>query len=1174
MTTVNTIIGEDDVSGDILELDIWAKDMAVGRWRVLLKNLADKWGGDFHTNDPVTLTINTVDMMKGYLDDAKNGLSDKGVYTNEIEVIGRDYGRDLARLYYTAKYSETEADDVIRDLLLQTGSEITGPNLATTPIVNIDRSRTFLIDWAGALGKRVDYSAYVDMVKLFHFFALGAVAEESGVALASIADELDNNILHLLKGEEIGVSVANKVELTAGELKDHYTDGNGKASAVIGGAYTSCDIDVDNGFDRGVLTANGGTPFSIFSVGEQIVISNSENGNDGRYTIHSVGSTVLITTTVIAGTDNDDDTQIIVSPWGNWIPGQKCNVINEIDPLLRMRGISSIKFFNTVAAKPQISLDFSYGLYSHSALDLSEPDEMSFYIRHDNSGEKVIIQPQLEDGDGKVIEFYRFGGWPAGGSSTIQKGITEDVPVNKWHKIQINVGDNIVLANDVKTDSWYNIVGDGFDWFNVVKITIRAVRHAKGVPVGVNLSATNLYLDSLCIRAVEVIALIQDAVSIAAHGPSQWWDQRNDIKSVIELEVIAAKELANRKDPLRTIRVIASGQTGSKYAGQSLTVQAPGHGIATATKYRIISLHHQVRKKSIKKGYNFITTYDLIKHAINPTQVVDPLRFELATDPRGAALEILNLTRRRIKSSRITERQGFGDTHPVITAIFLGSGTAFPEYPADNFAFNLTADIEGTHLAGSYRYNEATTSWIRFPLRFHRAINPTFGQLVGDLNENTTDLMIYRWTGSEWLRVTIKHTEGTTLPTVGMINGDTFYHTTLKRTYTYNGVSWEFTGTPDHGATDGLEDDDHLQYHNDERHAAIEHPTDQLAIEMRPWTGNFSVIWDDKDDDPPTDWNHFRWGKRDNEGPPDPGLDATISYATDPPTTVDVNCGQDENVVDGEWFLYWDENEMSGDPLKYDVQWTQDYSLASGKGKGLLAVVQVRNGDGIPPPEGTAESPSVLPWNTYIPQMGVGSLVAHSLYSKHFSGDWITGKNYRTAIDVGEVGGPGGIRFDKDYFRGYSSGTQRTFELESGTGLIKVFGSGSFRAYTADGTLMGFLGASTLDYLELFSNGGHGMKIHAGGSAIYIEDDSFILIEAGPDSGVHLRPRGIGKLNVYKDIIIHHTAGILPDIGEAGRPFEAAHINKIHSYEKLVIPLIEGDPPSPVDGEMWIDTTV
>lgn len=273
--------------------------------------------------------------------------------------------------------------------------------------------------------------------------------------------------------------------------------------------------------------------------------------------------------------------------------------------------------------------------------------------------------------------------------------------------------------------------------------------------------------------------------------------------------------------------------------------------------------------------------------------------------------------------------------------------------------------------------------------------------------------------------------------------------------------------------------------------------TDELAIETRPWTGDLNIIWDDKDDDPPTDWNHIKWGLKGSEG----ATDATIKYADG--VSVGVNYGQNVDVADGFWFVYWDVNQKTGG--KYNLQWTTNYSTASGVGKGVVAAVQVEN----------TKSPSILMYNTYTPTMGVGSLVAHSIFSKHLSADWITGKNFRTAISVGEGGGPAGLRFDAGGIIGYSGGTTKTFQLISSSGIISVYGTGNFTVLKADGTLVGTLNGTNI--------GGRD-KIRILGAAT----SSDIVIEANA-YGFEVRPDG--DIDVYSGSVLDTNAArlVLPN---------------------------------------------
>lgn len=571
MVSSNAIIAEDDVSSDILEVDIWQEDLKVGRWQLIIKNIAHKWGDDIHQNDASELKINTESMLKGYVDDGVSMLDPKGVYTNRKKINGRDYGRDLARIKHTNDFVDVKADNILDIILSEESSEISYTSPSTAPVMTMQRDRTFLIDWRKTMAKRVAYSSYVDMNKLMHFFTHGAAAEESGVTLKSVATASDNNILQLLKGDEIGFSIANRVELLAGDLHGHYTDGNA----------------VD------------------FTPGTGVTITN----------------------------DSTD----------------------------KIMGTSSIKLSGVGQYLPEAWLDIyngGAGRYSYYSLNLSEPMEAYYYLWHDVPTIGVYIRPRLKDDAGNIIEFKRTGNL----IGVTQKGKTEFLASNKKKKLQFPIGESEhnIIKTEPTNNKWYYITGTSFNWSKVRAIGWRS---AGGFPDG----GYSVWIDALTIPTVDVIAKVSDAASEAAHGRSDYFDERPDIPSVIELMVEATRELAVRKDVLNNLKVTATFQSGSKYAGQSLEVWAPGHGIDNHTKYRIVKLHHRAGVKPVWKKHKAITEYDLIKHTIvSGIQVIDLDRYDLAKDPTGAALSILQLTRRRHKSSAEKKRD-FGDTQPVET---------------------------------------------------------------------------------------------------------------------------------------------------------------------------------------------------------------------------------------------------------------------------------------------------------------------------------------------------------------------------------------------------------------------------------------------------------------------------------------------------------------------------
>lgn len=673
---VKVKIGSDYVSDDALELDIWGDDLRVGRWELLLKNTNDKHGGRFHSNEVVEIEINSVSMMKGYLDDVFPHLSDRGVYTNQLKTVGRDYARDLARLMYAGAFTGIKGDDLIDAILAAKGSEITFDSPHEGGYLTMKRGRIYILDWLQEVATRtnMNYSAYVRQDKVLRLFPVGDAGESSGVALKLVAAALDNNILHLLKGEEIGISIYNDVTLSAGSLNDHWTDGNHAAFTVGTGVYTpeSCD------------TA-------------------------GYY----------------------------------------------------LDGTSSIKFgCLTDNDLMTIYLDFSGTLYNYSSFDLSRPEECYFLIKpvcHKAGSIWVNARPWLEDSSGCRIEFKRTGAIPFLSAKGKTDDLSEGTEDEHWHKVTFTVGD-IDVKSVRRNNKWGKIAGSlPFDWTSVVKIGINIICPG-------NWGAIDCYLDSLSIPSIEVISQASDATSDTEYGTSEWFDQRSDIKSQIELDAARANELEKRKDPLKNIVIIAVGQTGIKYAGQSVTVQAPGHGIADATKYRIVSYHHQVRKDPIKLGYNFITTLDLVSDELSPTtQVIDPRRYMLSKDPVGAALDILALANRRLRSAETTQRKGFGDTLPVDKIFYSGQGTAFPADPNDGFVYWLTADYD-SYIKGFYQYNLGTTTWILIGLPYVRtgAAFPSSPE-NGEIYTHTGWGMQFRWDSSNnwWVAIDYDGTKAT-----------------------------------------------------------------------------------------------------------------------------------------------------------------------------------------------------------------------------------------------------------------------------------------------------------------------------------------------------------------------------------------------------------------------------
>jgi len=80
------------------------------------------------------------------------------------------------------------------------------------------------------------------------------------------------------------------------------------------GSFTSVDVDANNGSDKAVLTADGGTPFSQFQAGDVVAIENAEDpdNNSTSKTVDSASNTVITLTTTLTDDNSDDESLTVV----------------------------------------------------------------------------------------------------------------------------------------------------------------------------------------------------------------------------------------------------------------------------------------------------------------------------------------------------------------------------------------------------------------------------------------------------------------------------------------------------------------------------------------------------------------------------------------------------------------------------------------------------------------------------------------------------------------------------------------------------------------------------------------------------------------------------------------------------------------------------------------------
>ena len=247
MTTLYTLIGGYELGNHAKRVDIWRDCICgIGRWEVLLDNGLN-WIGSLAIppEAAVDLRINSVILMKGYLDDKLPYVKDtSAVYLNLIRMIGRDYGQDLANLFLgnpmaAVSYINWKIDDIIDNALLLAGSEITYTSASTGAVVpRFDFKKTYLNKGFEELAKQENYDFHVDDDKAFQLWALDN-APSTGVVLKSIAGDATNNILKINPAGTVGVDIKNLVLVDGGNVDDHWTESN--AAAFTGEDCTVAD---------------------------------------------------------------------------------------------------------------------------------------------------------------------------------------------------------------------------------------------------------------------------------------------------------------------------------------------------------------------------------------------------------------------------------------------------------------------------------------------------------------------------------------------------------------------------------------------------------------------------------------------------------------------------------------------------------------------------------------------------------------------------------------------------------------------------------------------------------------------------------------------------------------------------------------------------------------------
>jgi len=578
----------------VFSADTWRDSQnGIGRWRVLLEPDAAPGFptfGVFAVDDNVQIDIDTVTVMEGYVDDVQPYLGPRGVHTELVKLTGRDYGLDLAQFYFTGArgdYRATLSGDIVRGVINSLVAIHGAGNPEITPP-------------AAGIGNAINYE-WANRTTMADGFR-------------DIC-ELDDHDFYVQ--DAVG---RNLVYFPIGDPLQHLDGGGGRP-----------DVDLID--------------FAVSPLGNILKLELGEElGLDLKNYFEAHAGIVDGHWTDLNGTD------VVTTGWRSGVPANTTvsnNFVGGVGAPEMLNGKTSILCERDAAPAAQrlyMYLDFAAlttGYNQGGSLDLHDEGHIRYLcMAHDVDvgvpflGNNISIG--LGDNGGNIIYFYRNSS-PAAAPN--DQKYTADLTNDRWYEVTAQVGEHVRIGGALpSTDYWFFDVGGApFNWWNVERIYFNTLQASP--------DPSWFLIDGLRIPGIEASALSQDAGSIGNYGYRMRQILRPDIKSQFELQDFSDDYVAKHRYPLESLRVTTIGQTGARYAGQSLDVVAPAFGIGdpgigTTVEYRILKLHHSVVKNSNESdvlGFTFLTEFDLVKHEIVAgVQPLDPTRYFTSIDPQDS----------------------------------------------------------------------------------------------------------------------------------------------------------------------------------------------------------------------------------------------------------------------------------------------------------------------------------------------------------------------------------------------------------------------------------------------------------------------------------------------------------------------------------------------------------
>jgi len=1136
MTTsdVTITIDGNNVSNYVRDVDIYkTKSTGIGSCDLVINNTGDAWGDMFDPNDAVEVAINGQLMFSGYVDTVMPTLGKKGVLTEWMTVKSRDDGRILTDLSLTTdRFIDVDSGDIIADILLALGDPlIYTPPIGGAPNTTYKCQRTYLSDAVVDISQLVGWDFYIDTTGELFYFEAGTV--DSTVDLLSVAGGASNNLLNFEEYESIGNDIKNYIEIHAGSTKDHWTNGNaadwetfeGVGSTIIdwkttymrGGASLSVELGSDDetvglDFSDGKYSQGGVIDMSK-DLGQATISVIPKYGSDGTFsfepTLTDTNGIMIHFYRTSTGSGSKGHTKDIDASEFSWrvisFP------VGEHDGNKITTRETNGKWYYRAGTRTEIT---RAGLYT-SAILVDDNGDGRGTITADGATPFSTLSV------GDAIELI---------------GCT-DSENNGTYYIHSATDLIIILTSVLPTSTNPDtsiVIYTSFNWDRVEEIGARIKRSGAG-------TLDYVYIDLLYIPTVEAKSISEDTgvgSSQALYGKRMYSEFRKELTTQEELDNYATRTLALKKDPVKKFKALAIGQTDTKYAAQTVDVQAPGFGVPALTDYIIVTLHHRLHNDKNERGWDFTTEYDLAYTDVDATRII------YTEDPVQKRLQAIREADRKLRGAVTTDDAWLAD---IMTGIFIESrtGATFPTDFNEGDIFLLTADYVygGIQYYGpaTYKYNSTADTWIRDPMDMYRAADPPVGgEMDGDYYYNTTTLIRYQWTGAAWVQLNYAATviSGTLsssqlkkgiqpfdsavffYPIRAVASSTTTFDIDVndagsgKTTITASGLTpfSNFTAG-DELIVQGCEDED-----NNSIVAVIDSVGGAgLSITLTGMLGGL-----DTDTDETcivTARDAVRWV----------GVNPAVYFGdgTSQQVVTGRNTGGDLNLALGPHWIYFSTADT-------DAHITADYATAIGDTVGIICRLEI-----------TSDSePLIMPVYSRGGNMTLDFLGAGAVDTLVLTSNAIIGKDFRTAAGVGVAGGPVGVKFDKTGIYGYSGGIVKTFDLASTTGVVSVYGEGKFVLKKADETIVGYLDMLVDDGQDVLL-----LQTVGAGGDIVLESSGYILRIRG-DTG---------------DIDIDGKA--LMDFGDTS--YSAS------TSSRLILPRFEINDPNagaPRNCEVWMRT--